>query len=242
MYARALRTFASIRQVQVAFFLEPIVKNRVSAIPVPAGIQCSLQFQDVSFRYAKQRAFLHVPFLEIPAGQHLAVVGPNGSGKSTFAKLAARLYDVTSGSVRVGRTDVRDLELGILRETLCYLPQTAALFDETLAENLRLGKRAVSEAELFEVITLVGLDGLLDGLPEGWNARIGPGGSRLSGGERQRLVLARTLLRRPRILILDEATSALDPAAECAILPKIHRLLPDGTLSLLSHRLVSLTS
>jgi ABC-type multidrug transport system fused ATPase/permease subunit len=107
--------------------------------------------------------------------------------------------------------------------------------------NLRLGNRGASETELFDVIEFVGLGDLVDRLPEGWNARIGPGGSRLSGGERQRLTLARTLLQRPRILVLDEATSALDPTTEHAILLKIRRLLPEATLIFLSHRLLSLT-
>jgi ABC-type multidrug transport system fused ATPase/permease subunit len=179
--------------------------------------------------------------LEIPAGQRVAVVGPNGSGKSTFAKLAARLYDVNSGSVRLGGTDVRELELGSLRRMLCFVPQTPALFDDTLARNLRLGNKAASDAELSRVIELVGLEVLVDALPQGWNSGIGPGGARLSGGERQRLVLARTLLRKPAILILDEATSALDTTAEQRILRNIHRQLPDVTLIFLSHRLWSLT-
>jgi ABC-type multidrug transport system fused ATPase/permease subunit len=241
MYARALRTFSSIRQVQLAFSLQPAVKNRPSAVPVPITIRSVLLFQNVSFGYAKRNDFLQIPFLKIPAGQRVAVVGPNGAGKSTFAKLAARLYDVTSGSVRVGGIDVRDLELGSLRATVCHLPQTPALFDDTLVGNLRLGDRGASETELFDVIEFVGLGDLVDRLPEGWNARIGPGGSRLSGGERQRLTLARTLLQRPRILVLDEATSALDPTTEHAILLKIRRLLPEATLIFLSHRLLSLT-
>jgi ABC-type multidrug transport system fused ATPase/permease subunit len=240
IYARALRTLSSIRQVQHAFSLEPSITNRVSAIAVPAA--CSdLKFQNVTFSHTKQGGFLHIPLLEIPAAQRIGVVGPNGAGKSTFAKLATRLYDVRSGRVTLGGIDVRDLELGTLRALLCYLPQSPALFDDSIARNLQLGNRAASKSELFEIMELVGLGGLLDRLPEGLNARIGPGASRLSGGERQRLVLARTLLQRPRLLILDEATSALDSAAEYAILPKIHRRLPEATLIFLSHRLWTLT-
>jgi ABC-type multidrug transport system fused ATPase/permease subunit len=240
MYARALKAFSSVRQIQSALSLKPTVTNRVSAIAVPLAPECVLRFRDVSFGYAERKDLLRIPLLEIPVGQRVAVVGPNGAGKSSFAKLAARLYDVSSGSVRVGEFDVRDLELSSLRATLSYLPQTPALFDDTVARNLRLGNRAASDAELFNVIELVGLEALFD-RQEAWKSTIGPGGSRLSGGERQRLVLARTLLHRPSILILDEATSALDPTAEHAILRKVHRLLPDTTLIFLSHRLHSLT-
>jgi ABC-type multidrug transport system fused ATPase/permease subunit len=171
----------------------------------------------------------------------VAVVGRNGAGKSTFAKLAARLYDPTAGSVTVGGVNVRDLQVESLRATVCYSPQGATLFDDTFAGNLRLGNPAASEAELSVVTELVGLTERLENLPGRWNERIGPGGSRLSGGERQRLALARALLQRPPILILDEATSSLDPTAEQAILAKIDHLFPDSTLIFLSHRLWSLT-
>jgi ABC-type multidrug transport system fused ATPase/permease subunit len=241
MYAKALRTFSSVRQVQMTLSLESTIKNRAGAIPIPNAIPSKLQFQDVCFGYARQNELVHISFLEISAGERLAVVGPNGAGKSTFARLAARLYDPTSGSVRLGGVDLRDLRLDSLRAEICYLPQNPALFDDTFAGNLRLGKPDASEAELSEVIGLVELNALLESLPGRWNERIGPGGSRLSGGERQRLALARTLLQRPRILILDEATSSLDPTGEQLILPRIDRLFPDATLMFLSHRLLSLT-
>ena len=155
MYGMALRTFSSIRQVQKALSLEPSIKNRVRAIPIPKSVPIHLEFQRVCFGYVGQKSIIHIASLEIPARQRVAVVGRNGAGKSTFARLAARLYDPTSGSVRVGGLDMRDLQLESLRAKVCYLPQTPILFDDSFVRNLQLGNPAASEAELFDLITIV---------------------------------------------------------------------------------------
>ena len=192
------------------------------------------------FGYAKSDGLLYVPCLEIPAGEHVAIVGENGAGKSTLAKLIGRLYDVDSGSISVAGHDVREIEIESLREQVCYLPPHPVLFDTTLGGNLRLGKGTASDTELKRVVEDVGLTTWTDALREGLNQRVGPGGHRLSGGQRQRVGIGRAILQRPRILILDEATSSLDAGSEQQLLGSLRRILPGTTIVVISHRLSAL--
>lgn len=244
-YVRAQKVFASIRQVQAVLALEPAVKTRPSAIEFPLDPPWAIELNDLRFGYpssesTKNRGVLTIPHLNIPAGEHVAVVGENGAGKSTLAKLLARLYDVDSGSISIAGRDVRDIELQSLREHVCYAPPFPILFDTTLADNLRLGKITASVAELEEVMECVGLTMWVSSLQGGLNQRIGPGGSRMSGGQRQRLGIGRAILQRPRILILDEATSSLDTGSEQQLLSSLRGVLPGSTIIVISHRLSAL--
>ena len=169
-------------------------------------------------------------------GEKLAIAGENGAGKSTLAKLMVRIYDVDCGSVCIGGEDIRNIRLDSLRRYVCYLPREAALFDGTLAFNLRFVKPAVSEQELRDVVENAGLLELVRRLPQGFDQRVGPGACQLSGGERQRLAIARALLQRPQVLILDEATSCLDPFSEELIFRNMSRHLSESTLVVVSHR------
>ena len=156
-YARAQKTFASIRRVQAVLALEPAIKVCRTAIKFPENRPWTIHLADVRFGYPRSDGLLCIPRLEIPAGEHVAIVGENGAGKSTLAKLIARLYDVDSGSISVAGQDVREIEIESLREQVCYVPPHPVLFDTTLAGNLRLGKGTASEAELKEVVDYVGL-------------------------------------------------------------------------------------
>jgi ATP-binding cassette subfamily B protein len=240
-YARAQRTFSSIRQIQAMLSLRPSVSDNKHAAPVPFGPACPIRFKNVSFGYPRQRDFVAIPRLLIESGEHVAIVGENGAGKSTFAKLAARLYDPDSGSVTIGDSDARDIPLKQFRSLVSYVPATPVLFDDTLTENLRLGSLCAGIRQIEEVTELVDLCSFVEALPRGWSEPLGPSGGLLSGGQRQRLALARALLRRPRILILDEATSGLDPAAELLILRRIPAFLPGTTILFVSHRLANVT-
>jgi ABC-type bacteriocin/lantibiotic exporter with double-glycine peptidase domain len=237
LYAKAQKTFASIRQVQAVFAVRPGVTNRADAIMLTRVQPADLEFCAVEFGYSKKENLLHVPSLRIAAGEHIAVEGENGAGKSTLVRLIARLYDPVSGVVRLGGKDIRNLQLKSLRENVCYLPRDPILFDGSIGSNLLFVRPGAAERDLEAAIEMVGLAALVRSLPSGLRQRIGPDGCQLSGGERQRLALARTLLQQPRMLILDEATSCLDPSAEASILDSLQRNLSLSTFIIVSHRL-----
>jgi ATP-binding cassette subfamily B protein len=237
MYARAQRTFSSIRQVRAALALRPTVKESPYAVRLPSGAASDLEFHDLRFAYPGEKELLHIPHLMICAGECVALVGENGAGKSTLAKLAARLYDPGSGFVSYGGVDLRAIRLKEFRSVAAYLPPTPVLFDDTIAANLRLGRPQATDEELAQVLHAVGLTGFVESLPLFYQQPLGSGGSRLSSGQRQRVALARALLQRPRILILDEATSSMDPAVEQVVLDRTRLFLPFSTVLLLSHRL-----
>jgi ABC-type multidrug transport system fused ATPase/permease subunit len=237
LYARAQKTFASIRQVDAALSLRPSVTNAAGALVVSTEHPADIEFRAVEFGYCRNKDLLSVPSLRILAGEHIAVAGENGAGKSTLVKLIARLYDPVCGSIRLGGVDIRNIQLKSLRQSICYLPRDPVLFDGSIISNLRFVCPAASAQELDEVIQLVELSAFLGSLPHGLRQRIGPGGCQLSGGERQRLALARAYLQKPRVLILDEATSCLDSSAEENILQRLRSKLTFSTFIVISHRL-----
>jgi ABC-type multidrug transport system fused ATPase/permease subunit len=235
LYARAQRTFASIRQLQAVCALRPSITDPPVCSQFPTQ-HWGLEFTEVEFGYERQENVLRIPSLRIAAGEKIAIAGENGAGKSTLARLITRLYDVQSGSIQVGGTDIRNVQLKSLRCGICYLPRDPVLFDGTLASNLRFVRAAASDCELRTVIHLADLDDVVAALPDGVHQRIGPDGCQLSGGQRQRLAIARALLQRPHILILDEATSCLDPSSEALILRNVSDYLSASTLIVVSHR------
>jgi len=236
LYARAQKTFASIRQVQAALSLRPSVKNAAGALMLSRQHPADVEFADVEFGYSRNKGLLHVPSLRISAGEHIAIAGENGAGKSTLVRLIARLYDPVSGAVRLGGEDIRNIHLKSLRQSVCYLPRDPVLFDGSIASNLLFVRPSACEQELEEAMQIVELTALSRSLPSGLRQRIGPDGCQLSGGERQRLALARAILQQPRVLILDEATSCLDPCAEASILQELRRSLSMSTFIVISHR------
>ena len=236
MYARVQRTFSSIRRVRAALALRPSIIDSPHPVPTPAGAPAEIEFHNLRFAYPGQKELLHVLHLRIDAGERVALVGENGAGKSTLAKLAVRLFDPSSGRITYGGVDLQAILLKELRSFAAYLPAAPILFDDTLAANLRLGSPAATEDELAEVLHAVDLTALVESLPLRYKQPLGPGASRLSSGQRQRVALARTLLKRPRLLILDEATSSIDPAVEQLVLDRTRLFLPASTILLVSHR------
>ena len=180
-----------------------------------------LQLERVSFGYDGNDVLRDVTFT-IEPGRTVAVVGPTAAGKSTLAMLLVRLVDPASGAIRVDGVDIRDLRHGELAETLALVPQQTFLFDDTVRENVTLG-RPVDDARIWAALRVAQADRFVADLPDGLDAQLGERGTTLSGGQRQRLALARALVRRPRVLILDDATSAVDPDVEARILAALRQ-------------------
>lgn len=242
LYARAQKTFASIRQVQAAFALRPSVTIAAGTVMLSMRDTAEIEFANVEFGYSRNRDLLHVPSLRIRPGEQIAIAGENGSGKSTLVRLIARLYDPVSGEVRLGGEDIRNIHLKSLRKSVCYLPRDPVLFDGSIDSNLLFVRPSASKKELEEAIQMAGLTTLVRSLPGRLHQRIGPDGCQLSGGERQRLALARAILQRPRVLILDEATSCLDPCAEIIILEGLRVHFSTSTLIVVTHRKSTLST
>ncbi|MEM9204228.1 MAG: ABC transporter ATP-binding protein [Actinomycetota bacterium] len=197
----------------------------------------SIRFDRVSFGYNPGEPVLHELDLTVPAGSMTAIVGPSGSGKTTIARLIARFWDVDSGTVSIGGTDVRDVSIETLMANVSIVFQDSFLFSGTIAENLRLAKADATQEELDRVAELSRLDEVIDRLPNGWESDVGEGGGRLSGGERQRVSIARALLKDAPIVLLDEATAAIDPQNEVAIQNAIDTMRHERTILVIAHRL-----
>lgn len=195
-----------------------------------------LEFESVVFRHG-DRTVLDGLDLSVPEGRRVAIVGPSGAGKSTLLQLIARFYDVHGGAVRVGGADVRAIGAEDLMSRIAIVFQDVYLFDDTIEENVRLGRPGADPAEVRAAATAAGLDEVIARLPAGWDSNVGEGGALLSGGERQRVSIARALLKDAPIVLLDEVTSALDPVNEAAVHDGIERLMAGRTVVMVAHRL-----
>lgn len=198
-----------------------------------------VKFEEVRFRYPTGDDVLRDISVEIRSGARVAIVGETGSGKSTFAKLAVRLLDPSSGSVRIGGVDLRDAATADLRRRVAFVPQEGFLFDASVADNLRYGDLEATDDRLAEAVGELGLDAWLNGLPAGLNTPVGERGGNLSAGERQLVALVRAWLTDPAVLVLDEATSAVDPALEVRLRRAIERLTAGRTSLTVAHRLAT---
>ncbi len=177
-----------------------------------------------------------VSFVAQP-GQMVALVGPSGAGKTTITHLVARLYDVTSGVVRVDGHDVRDVTLQSLEDAVGYVTQDAHMFHDTIRENLRYAKPDADDDQIWGALEAAQIGPLLRSLPDGLDTVVGDRGYRLSGGERQRLAIARLLLKAPSIVVLDEATAHLDSESEVAVQRALDQALEGRTSLVIAHRL-----
>lgn len=213
----------------------PLIVDRPGALPLPPG-PGRVRFEGVAFAYPDGRMGLRGLTFEAAPGRTVALVGPSGAGKSTALALIPRLQDVLAGSITVDGVDVRDMTLESLRDAIAYVGQDTLLFDDTVGGNIRMGRPGATDDEV-EAAARAAAAGFIWELPEGFMTRVGPVGGRLSGGQRQRVVLARALLRDPRILLLDEATSALDAESEAAVQAALLRLRAGRTTIVVAHRL-----
>ncbi|MEV4131774.1 ABC transporter ATP-binding protein [Dactylosporangium sp. NPDC049742] len=250
-----MSALVSFERVFEILDLRPLVAEKPDAREVPPG-PVSVEFSSVRFGYPSADKVslasleevasldtrggvevLHDVSFKAEPGQMIALVGSSGAGKSTIAQLLPRLYDVDSGTVRLGGIDVRDLSFDAIRATLGMVTQDGHLFHESVRANLLLARPSATEDELWTVLRRARLDELVASLPDGLDTVVGERGYRLSGGERQRLTIARLLLAGQQVVVLDEATAHLDSTSEAAVQAALAEALSGRTAVVIAHRL-----
>ena len=202
----------------------------------------SVDFENVSFSYVDdaQKTSLHDISLHIEAGETVGILGGTGASKTTLVQLIPRLYDATSGCVKVGGIDVRSYDLDALRNEVAMVLQKNTLFSGTIKENLRWGNAQASDAEMIHACQLAQADSFIRELPEQYDTYIEQGGTNVSGGQKQRLCIARALLKKPKILILDDSTSAVDTKTDACIRQAFREEIPSTTKFIIAQRISSI--
>jgi len=250
-----MTALVSFERIFEVLDLAPMVQDRPNAKEL-VGKDLAVEFKNVSFAYPKAEE-ISLSSLESVAkpetvesgvvlngltftakpGTMTALVGPSGAGKTTISALVPRLYDVTGGSIEVGGSDIRELTMKSLRETIGVVMQDAHLFHDTIGKNLRYAKPGATEAEMQAACEAAQIWSLVSSLPNGFDTMVGERGHRLSGGEKQRLAIARLLLKSPQVVILDEATAHLDNENEAAVQVALATVLENRTSVVIAHRL-----
>ena len=203
---------------------------------LPPFLEPRLSFENVSFGYVEGASILKRFNFSAEPHSLTLVVGPSGIGKSTFGRLAAGIDVPSEGKVRLGGEDIAKFEPHDVRSKIAYIPQESYLFSGTLRENLLIGEEEANEADLRAALRIAAADSVVERLPLGLETHVGERGSALSGGQRQRIAIARSLLKKPKVLILDEPTSALDDAAQRRMADELAQLKPTTTLIIITHR------
>ena len=196
-----------------------------------------VRFENVSFHYEAKREILRDVSFNIPAGTITAVVGQSGAGKSTLARLLFRFYDVQSGKILIDSQNIQDVTQASLRKAIGIVPQDTVLFNDTIGYNIAYGDPTATIEEVQEAARAAQIDSFIKRLPDGYDTQVGERGLKLSGGEKQRVAIARTLLKKPAMLIFDEATSALDSKTERAFQEELLSLARNRTTLIIAHRL-----
>ena len=250
-----MTALVSFERVFEVLDLPPLVREKPDAVAIPRG-PTSVEFDHVAFRYPsaeevslaslesvarttsrRDDPVLHEISFSVEPGRMVALVGPSGAGKSTITQLLARLYDTTSGSVKVAGLDVRDATLESLHAAVGEVTQDAHLFHDTIRSNLLYARPSSTEAELWQACDAAYIGPLIRSLPDGLDTVVGDRGHRLSGGEKQRIAIARLLLKAPSVVVLDEATAHLDSESEAAVQRALATALRGRTSVVVAHRL-----
>ncbi len=224
--------------------------DNILAMPAEAGLdealitpdlsQETIRFNAINFTYPQRPQTLHDINLSIKPGEIIALTGQNGAGKTALLRLLLRFYDADSGIVQIGETALEQINIAALRMQIGYVPQHALLFDGTIADNIRFGRKDTGDAQIEQAIALAQGQEFIANLPQGLDTYIGDNGIRLSGGQRQRIALARALLADPPMLILDEATSMYDAASEADFVSTCSAAMKERTILIITHRPASL--
>ncbi|MEI9885142.1 MAG: ABC transporter ATP-binding protein [Rhizomicrobium sp.] len=231
--AAATRVFAVIDS-KPAIVDAPSAKT-LTVAPAPGG--GAVRFTGVHFSYQPDAPSIIDVSLDIKPGAKVALVGPSGAGKSTIFNLLLRFYDIAAGSIAIDGEDVRGVTLESLRRNIALVTQDAVLFDESVADNIAMGRLGATREEIETAAKNAAADAFIRQMPQGYDTRVGEGGLKLSGGQRQRIAIARAMLRDAPILLLDEATSSLDTESERQVQEALTRLMKNRTTIVIAHRL-----
>ena len=217
--------------------------NEILDYPVQTGSEtlsnrgCDVTFDHVGFSYDGGETVLKDVSFTAKQGEVTALVGPSGGGKTTISRLAARFWDIKQGKITVGGMDIAKIDPEKLMSLYAIVFQDVTLFDNTILENIRIGRKDATDEEVIAAAKLANVDEFAEKLPDKWNSNIGENGCELSGGERQRISIARAFLKDAPIILLDEATASLDVENETAIQEALSRLIKDKTVLIIAHRM-----
>lgn len=230
------KIFVALCRIFELFDIQPEISEAQNPVPFN-GLQKGITLENVCFEYTKDTPVLKNINLTINKNETLAIVGNSGGGKSTLINLIARLYDVTSGSIKFDDTDIRNLSLNNLRDNIAVVFQDNFLFSGSIKDNILMGNPNATDADVHKAIKLAFLEDTISEMKDGLNTIIGENGIALSGGQRQRVAIARAIIKNAPIIILDEATSALDNQSEAIVQKAIDNLMKEKTVFVIAHRL-----
>ena len=236
VYREIKGSMANIENMFALMELSSGVKN-INNAPDLEITKGAISFNKVSFHYRPDRPIVKDLSFDIRAGEKVAIVGASGAGKSTLVKLLFRFYDPSQGSILIDGQDISQVSQHSLRQVIGIVPQDTVLFNQSIFENIRYGNPEASDAEVLQAIKLAHLQSFIAELPDGAETVVGERGLKLSGGEKQRVAIARTILKRPPILVFDEATSSLDSKSERSILSALQEISQGHTSMVIAHRL-----
>ena len=240
IYVMLVISYASIKRVQEVLIEDTRIKNPEN--PIYEVKDGSIEFNNVNFKYkddAKSRVLKDIN-IKINSGEMIGIIGGTGSGKSSFVNLIPRLYDTIDGSVVVGGRNVKDYDLNTLRKSIGIVLQKNVLFSGTIASNLRFGNENATIEDMREACDIASALEFINELPDGFDSVVEQSGNNFSGGQKQRLSIARTILKKPKILIFDDSTSAVDTKTDARIRNGIKNKLPDTTKIIISQRIISI--
>ena len=227
---------ASVERIFEVLEYDLKIEEIENTLPIQ-NLENKITFNNVNFFYDKDNVILKNFSLEIPKGKTIALVGQSGSGKTTVANLLARFYDVNEGSILVDGENIKNLKMSNYRQLLGMVTQESVLFNDTIYNNILMGKPHATEEEIISAAKIANAHQFIQNLPEGYHTNIGDDGNKLSGGQKQRISIARAVLKNPPIMILDEATSALDTESERFVQDALDKMMANRTSLIIAHRL-----
>ncbi|MGV1013036.1 MAG: ABC transporter ATP-binding protein [Flavobacterium sp.] len=226
---------AAAQRVFEVLEVENAITDKPNAI-VKASFDTEITIENINFKYEEENVLKNFS-LQVPKGKTVALVGQSGSGKSTIANLLTRFYDVQEGTIKIDDTDIKDMTMNSLRHLLGLVTQDSILFNDTIKNNILIGKENATDEEIKDALKVANAYEFVNDLPNGIYTNIGDAGNKLSGGQKQRLNIARAVLKNPPIMILDEATSALDTESEKFVQVALENMMQNRTSIVIAHRL-----